>query len=55
MGLGDCKSCAVYKAQVEHLQRLLDQTLALIAPKTSEPVEEQEPVIEKEVVTYGDA
>lgn len=52
--LGECKCCAVYKEQVKHLQGLLDQTLGLIAPKTSEPAEQPEKVPDVEVVKFGE-
>lgn len=54
MVLGECKCCAVYKEQVRHLQGLLDQTLGLIAPKTSEPVEKEDVPEDAETVKYGD-
>lgn len=52
--LGKCACCEVYKEQVKHLQGLLDQTLALIAPKTGEPVDEPVNAEDKIIEQFGD-
>lgn len=50
MGLGDCKCCIQYKAQVVYLQGLLDRTLAQIAPV---PEKEAPQETAKETEIYG--
>lgn len=52
--LGECKGCVVYKEQVRHLQGLLDQTLGLIAPKTSEPIDPPPEPEDKDVERFGE-
>lgn len=52
--LGKCACCEVYKEQVKHLQALLDQTLALIAPKTAEPKNEEEESPQEGVMRFGE-
>lgn len=52
--IGDCKTCAAYKAQVEYLQGLLDRTLAQIAPVPEKEAPEKPEKVEENKEIFGE-